>query len=629
MSDSESEEGPQLIESVWEKFEDKDENGKIECKVCFKSLVYHGNTTNAWKHLKTHGIEKKRPCTGPPTKKQKTLMDYAFQSDQRNEIDMMYTEMVVKGLSFYSIANCKRLYQICLRASLKPLKDPNSIRDRVMKIADQEIDADRARLKKLIENGHKFVLTLDEWSSNDTRRFMSIVLHVDKKTELNLGLVRVRGLATAENLIETMNQKLQVFGLHFERDIIGINTDGSRTMIKFGQLLSPFVYHQICVLHSLQLAVIDTLYNPNLQASSPLASQPDENSVEQMDDLAELLNFENEDGDLNEAFEQVENELDLHQHFNKSIGPSIASVRKIVTMFHKSGKNQEVLEQSILGIDKTERQLTLIMDVRTRWSSLYQMLARFVKLIGGIKIALIKLKKEDLLDEIDLDAMREVVEVLQLVKLVVDKLSSKSTDLLEAHLITDHLIKSLSKFGGPLAEFLVANLEQRLAQRSGIQTAILVYLSHNELIQGIKLSEMKQQIIKYFKRFEQVDGQRTDEDDTNDENNNERVELKSLDFNEQLNYIVMNKEKLVVKEQCHRVEMVKRELAVFQKTNFLGENLRLMKQHLEAIKPSSIASERTFSVAGLFKTKLRSRLGDSVLNKLVYLKYKFLNGDLE
>ena len=36
--------------------------------------------------------------------------------------------------------------------------------------------------------------------------------------------------------------------------------------------------------------------------------------------------------------------------------------------------------------------------------------------------------------------------------------------------------------------------------------------------------------------------------------------------------------------------------------------------------PSSVTSERAFSAAGLFSTKIRSRLGDSTLNSLVFLR---------
>lgn len=647
MSDSESDAGDRrdlFIESVWEKFERPNANNEIECTVCNRTFIFHHNTTNQWKHLATHRIYRKIPDDGKPSddrpaKRQRTLLECEFVITQRDELDMMYTEMVAKqGWSFNSIGGCNRLYDLCQRSNLRPLKDPTAIRDRVLKVADQEIEADRLRLEKLIKKGHKFVLTLDEWTSNDTRRFMSIVLHLDKGTDLNLGLVRVRGRATAENLIAIMNKKLGAFGLKFERDIIGIDTDGSKTMLKFGRLLSPFCFHQICQLHSVHLGVLDTFYKPNLTLETRPAGgdQPDD-LLEFLDDTTDCnLNDPNDaaipDEDLNEAFQPTDAELDLRFEFCDSIGPSIAAVRKIVTLFHKSGKNQEILESAILSLDPNETELTLIMDVRTRWSALFKMVARFVKLYDGIKIALIKLKKSKMLDDIDLDILEQLVEVLGPVKAVVEKLSSASIDLFEAHLITTHLLKTLGGMSSSLSEYLRANLEQRLLQRSGIHSAILVYLTNGQLIDGTTLSRIKTETLNYFKRIETASGLLTgDSEDESDENHNTLNEdqLGRLKFEEQLQYIVANKEKTVSKPPSKRLEVVKREMTTYQNTKVLGENLKELKRNLETMKPSSIASERTFSVAGQFKTKLRSRLADGTLDKLVYLRYKFLNGNLK
>ena len=46
---------------------------------------------------------------------------------------------------------------------------------------------------------------------------------------------------------------------------------------------------------------------------------------------------------------------------------------------------------------------------------------------------------------------------------------------------------------------------------------------------------------------------------------------------------------------------------------------------LKTIPPTSVEAERVFSVTGLFLTKLRSRLSDVTLDKLIFLKYYFLN----
>ena len=54
-----------------------------------------------------------------------------------------------------------------------------------------------------------------------------------------------------------MNFKIKNFGLIFERDIICICTGGAPFMIKFGRILNSYAFHQVCDLHTIQLAVID------------------------------------------------------------------------------------------------------------------------------------------------------------------------------------------------------------------------------------------------------------------------------------------------------------------------------------------------------------------------------------
>ena len=126
---------------------------------------------------------------------------------------------------------------MCEQAGGNPVSTQKAIKERVMKVAGSLIEEDKKRILKMIESGENFVLTIDEWTSNDTRRFMDVTLHLSKEETLNLGLARITGSATAENLVKVMNSKLDQFGLANEKDIVGVNTNGARAMLKFGRLL--------------------------------------------------------------------------------------------------------------------------------------------------------------------------------------------------------------------------------------------------------------------------------------------------------------------------------------------------------------------------------------------------------
>ena len=54
--------------------------------------------------------------------------------------------------------------------------------------------------------------------------------------------------------------------------------------------------------------------------------------------------------------------------------------------------------------------------------------------------------------------------------------------------------------------------------------------------------------------------------------------------------------------------------------NVMPYRLKYVFEALKTILPSSIESERTFSVTGFCITKLRCSLGDQSLNALVFLK---------
>ena len=67
-----------------------------------------------------------------------------------------------------------------------------------------------------------------------------------------------------------------------------------------------------------------------------------------------------------------------------------------------------------------------------------------------------------------------------------------------------------------------------------------------------------------------------------------------------------------------------KELGVYVEYGTMSKNLELLKTALQTIKPTSLESERAFSVAGSFITKVRSSLSDRSVDMLCFLKAYFL-----
>ena len=61
----------------------------------------------------------------------------------------------------------------------------------------------------------------------------------------------------------------------------------------------------------------------------------------------------------------------------------------------------------------------------------------------------------------------------------------------------------------------------------------------------------------------------------------------------------------------------------------MPSSLRKLFEALKTIPPSSIESERTFSVTGFYITKFRCSLGDQSINALVFLKHIFQKEEQE
>ena len=68
---------------------------------------------------------------------------------------------------------------------------------------------------------------------------------------------------------------------------------------------------------------------------------------------------------------------------------------------------------------------------------------------------------------------------------------------------------------------------------------------------------------------------------------------------------------------------VKNEMTKFESNGYRGPHLTLEYEAILTIPPTSVESERAFSTAGYFCTKIRSRLNDETLNTLCFLRSYF------
>ncbi|GFX28100.1 uncharacterized protein TNCV_424271 [Trichonephila clavipes] len=116
----------------------------------------------------------------------------------------------------------------------------------------------------------------------------------------------------------------------------------------------------------------------------------------------------------------------------------------------------------------------------------------------------------------------------------------------------------------------------------------------------------------------------------NSSHSEESIEIlkeKPLTLDEKLEKAIYSKTKVLyctTKKRTSFNKIMKQEMQLFDSTENPSPNIKLCDA-LKTIPPTSVEAERAFSAAGLFVTKLRTRLSDKSINCLCFLKSYFKN----
>ena len=125
--------------------------------------------------------------------------------------------------------------------------------------------------------------------------------------------------------------------------------------------------------------------------------------------------------------------------------------------------NYKVLQKYVLL--EQNKELSLALDCKTRWSSMYEMIERFMSLKKCISKALLDLAVEHDISAAEILFLKELKCALEPIKLAVDALSPKDATLLTAERIFQFLFFELKKRKSNLAEDLLCSVKNRAQQR--------------------------------------------------------------------------------------------------------------------------------------------------------------------
>jgi len=319
-----------------------------------------------------------------------------------------------------------------------------------------------------------------------------------------------------------------------------------------------------------------------------------------------------------------------------------AEVRKVVKLFKRSPTKNDAQLQPYVK-QEFGQEITLLLDCRTRWNSLVDMLSRFLQLHGPIQKALIDLGKACLINDGDFTVLQEMVSCLEPLKLCMSALCRRDTNLLSGEAALNFCLIELQKQNSELARTVAEVLGTRIQQRRKQHAGVLQYLHSNTAWQtateGFAIPSndtIRKFIHKLITRLETPKNETSSASDSSANatpapaGSTPESETTDDECTLQHKLELAMRESVVAATQCHSSaskdadkkldSSIKAEMAIFSSSGRRGRCLEQAYNYLLSIPPTSVEAERAFSATGVLCTKLRSRLDDRTLDTLCFLR---------
>ena len=195
---------------------------------------------------------------------------------------------------------------------------------------------------RLLKDGFRFSVTLDEYTRLGNRKLFVVNLHIPDGDFLRIGMIRIRGSMPAEVAKEILTKKLAEYGIELKKHVICNTVDGASVCVKLGKLLK--ILQQICLAHGLHLSVCDVLYK------AKRSNENEDKDTEGEDDI-------DKDNECGEDWLAVES--DTEPELIITFAAVIEKVRKIVRKFRRSTVANDTLQEQVEKILGKEKMLRI------------------------------------------------------------------------------------------------------------------------------------------------------------------------------------------------------------------------------------------------------------------------------
>lgn len=527
------------------------------------------------------------------------------------------------GLSFTK-AHHPLIQELLADAGREPVRS----RQAVVAELEREYDATSARLKEqlqaLKEQGAKFAFSTDECQLVK-KRFLCVILHSSLPIELtgcstiHLGLIRLRGKAPAEILYDAITEVFRIFGLVLE-DFCGMTTDGASVMIKLGMLMKsrsskPF-FPIICLAHGLNLGVQDCFKNTRVNYGTSVNQEADE-----FMECFHASDF-NVEQDVEDCDVSLVEQEEVLVTFDGEYGVLMTAVMNMCKEVAASTISHDQFLDVQLEVQA--RELSMLLANSTRWDGHLRVLKRVLEVWPSLEESFRRSPKPFPLGGPKLAAVREMVQVLELVYSVSQVLQKENCTLAEAdkafEYLLVHLREASTKSG--FAKIAFHCIARRVAQRRTLVYGLARFAADATF--HFPIEEVLSAIPEYR-------AGRTTRCVVENELLNFKAPppeppaptLDPLTFRNVTSYLSASAPQ---KGRSELTDVQVVSLAV--STHLLHGSSPIMSAAnsvLRALQPTSAAPERMFSLAKHLRTQYRGQLGDERFGKLMFMRFIYLN----
>lgn len=371
---------------MWKFFTSNKKEGTAICRICLKKYRTSGNTSNLAEHLtRMHKEDYEAPSSSESSEneehsdRRKTTKHSQSESEKKEKLvtkqkqgsirsmlkrkhpykpnnpkkimfDKQVAKMVVVQYLPFSIVDGPEFIKLCNMMDSRYVPPSRKILSNTL--IPQLYSEMKDKLLMILNSVQYVSLTSDCWSSKAVQSYLTVTCNFVYNGELKnvvLDTLQVDHSHTVENLSRSVEAILNNFNIPNDK-VVCLTTDNATNALGVAKTLG---FSQIgCYAHKLNLVVADCLFpTPKSKEKFPSIFRP----------LEPLYN-------------------------------AIENIKKIVTHFHCSTIATSTLKRELEN--NGDSSIVLVQDIKTRWNSTLDMLERFSKIAATVTVVMFKLKME-------------------------------------------------------------------------------------------------------------------------------------------------------------------------------------------------------------------------------------------